>query len=158
MEQPSYLSQSIWLELPKDTREKLAALFEMPPRGSVQVTSGPLAGGGFGDRITSDGYGPDHLRLITLDKMNELLGTDTDNFYAAFKELVKNVDDILNGEFKTIYNQPVTPKLEIVIEEVTLEQAREVEREIITNAPTEHAKAKTTKGSKAHKGTNSATA
>lgn len=85
----SLLSQSVWLELPQDTRSKLAKLFNFPEKGGVQVQNGPQ-----GARVISDGYGYDSLKLVTLDKMNELLGTDTDNFYSAFKDMVNNLDEL----------------------------------------------------------------
>lgn len=112
MEQTSLLSQSVWLALPKPMRVQLAAVFEFPPIGNVQTMYGPT-----GPVVLSDGYGYDALKLITLDKMNAILGTDTDNFYTAFKNLVKNIDDIVSGDFKTIYNDPVKHKLVIDLEE-----------------------------------------
>lgn len=109
MEQTSLLSQSVWLELPLETRAKLAALFEMPEKGSVQTMYGPT-----GSVVISDGYSYDHLKLITLQKMNELLGTDSDNFYATFKNLVKHIDDIISGEKIVIEME------KIIIDEVRL--------------------------------------
>lgn len=116
MEQPSLLSQSVWLGLSKSTRSQIATLFEFPPIGNVQTMYGPT-----GPVVLSDGYGYDALKLITLDKMNSILGTDTDNFYTAFKDLVKHIDDIVSGEFKTIYNEPVAHKLVIDLEEEIIE-------------------------------------
>lgn len=92
MEQ-SLLSNSVWLDLPLETRAKLAILFEMPEKGSVQTMYGPN-----GPRVLSDGYSHDHLKLVTLEKMNTMLGTDSDNFYATFKLLVKNLDEVIGGE------------------------------------------------------------
>lgn len=107
MEQTSLLSQSVWLELPLETRAKLATLFEMPEKGSVQTMYGPT-----GPTVISDGYSYDHLKRITLEKMNEFLGTDSNNFYATFRNLVKHLDDIIGGE-------------KIVIEEIIVEEMKE---------------------------------
>lgn len=128
MEQTSLLSQSVWLALPKPTRVQLAAVFEFPPIGNVQTMYGPT-----GPVVLSDGYGYDALKLITLDKMNAILGTDTDNFYTAFKNLVKNIDDIVSGDFKTIYNDPVKHKLVIDLEEeIEVGELDKVIEEVVT--------------------------
>lgn len=92
MEQ-SLLSQSVWLALPLNTRAKLAKLFEFPENGSVQTMYGPN-----GPVVISDGYSYDHLKLISLRKMQELLGSDSTNFYDLFRATVANVDDLLNPQ------------------------------------------------------------
>lgn len=88
MEQ-SLLSQSVWLSLPLATRSKLAELFEFPERGSVQTMYGPN-----GPEVITDGYGYNHLKLITTEKMQEITGSESDNFYELFKKTVRFV----NGE------------------------------------------------------------
>jgi hypothetical protein len=90
--EPSLLSQSVWLGLSLETRAKLAKLFDFPEKGSVQVVNGPT-----GSVVISDGYGYDHLKLITTKKMQEILNTKSDNFYSLFDTLVKNLDDIVSG-------------------------------------------------------------
>lgn len=88
----SLLSQSVWLDLPLQTRAKLAKLFEFPEKGSVQVVYGAE-----GPKVLNDGYGYDHLKLITIEKMQQLLASDSDNFYYLFGALVNNLDDIIGG-------------------------------------------------------------
>lgn len=88
----SLLSQSVWLDLPLQTRAKLANLFDFPEKGSVQVVYGAE-----GPKVLNDGYGYDHLKLITMEKMQQMLPSDSDNFYHLFGALVKNLDAIIGG-------------------------------------------------------------
>lgn len=112
MEQISYLSQSVWLSIPSETRAKLVTLFEFPEKGSVQTMYGPN-----GPEVISDGYGYDHLKLITLGKMNEILGIETNDFYAAFNLLITHIDK----------PEEVVVIEEIVLEEVTTNEQTHVE-------------------------------
>lgn len=90
MEQ-SLLSQSVWLSLPLETRAKLAKLFELPEKGSVQTMYGPN-----GPEVITDGYGYNHLKLISLEKMQAMLSSDSMNFYDLFRAVVANLDDLLD--------------------------------------------------------------
>lgn len=92
MEQ-SLLSQSVWLSLPLETRAKLAKLFDFPEKGSVQTMYGPN-----GPVVISDGYNYGHLKLISLDKMQEMLGSKSENFYEVFNATVAAIDDLLNPQ------------------------------------------------------------
>lgn len=86
----SLLSQSVWLALPIETRAKLVKLFNFPDKGSVQTMYGPN-----GPEVISDGYGYHHLQLITLEKMQMMLGSDSPDFYDLFRAIVANIDDLL---------------------------------------------------------------
>lgn len=112
--EPSLLSQSVWLDLPLATRAKLASLFEFPEKGSVQTMYGPN-----GPVVLSDGYSYEHLKLITLEKMNAMLGTTSNNFYATFKTLLLHLDDVIGGESVVIEE-------EVIIVEATPEEFQEV--------------------------------
>lgn len=90
--EPSLLSQSVWLSLPQETRAKLVVLFGMPPKGNVNVVWGPE-----GAKVMTDGYGYEHLKLITLEKLQEIVGDNDDNFYRLFRYVVENIDDISSG-------------------------------------------------------------
>lgn len=90
---PSLLSQSFWLALPIETRTKLALLFDMPEKGNVEVSYGPE-----GPKVISDGYGYEHLKLITIERMNEILGTEYSDFYATFGVLIDNLDAVMTGK------------------------------------------------------------
>lgn len=88
MEQTSLLSQSVWLELPKATRTKIASVFNFPEKGNVQTMYGP-----HGPVVLNDGYGYDALKLVTLERMQELTGSQSDNFYHLFKKIVLLVNE-----------------------------------------------------------------
>lgn len=84
----SLLSGSVWLSLPKDTREKIATLFEMKKSGGVEVFNGPN-----GPEVRSDGYTYQDLSVITIESMRKITGSDSDNFYHLFKNIVAIVND-----------------------------------------------------------------
>lgn len=89
--EPALLSQSFWLALPSEVRAKLVVLFDFPEKGNVNVTYGPN-----GPVVTSDGYTYEHLKLITIERMNEMLGTDETDFYKAFQMVVDDLDELMN--------------------------------------------------------------
>lgn len=105
MEQ-SLLSQSVWLSLPLETRAKLANLFSFSEKGSVQTMYGPN-----GPVVISDGYNYDHLKLITLEKLQKRMGSQSDNFYDLFNHLVEVID---NFDSVTVYSKPAEDTVPIV--------------------------------------------
>lgn len=86
--EPSLLSGSVWLSLPQDTRAKVAELFGITKSGSVYVVNGAT-----GPVVQSDGYTYDDLSVITVARMQEMLNSKSDNFYALFKSIVKLVNE-----------------------------------------------------------------
>lgn len=90
---PQTLSYVAWLSLPVETRQKLVALFEMPKTGESVIRVGAMMDGNIGAEQTSDGYTPKDLQVITLEKMQEVAGSKSTNFYELFAQVVKDVDD-----------------------------------------------------------------
>ena len=79
----NYLSYSIWLKTNIATRYKVADLLGIKPRVTRHVVDG---------RVISDGFSPDDLAAITKEKMQELTGNKSSDFYVLFEELVKQVE------------------------------------------------------------------
>lgn len=92
------LSYAAWLELPQITRTKLAVLFEIPKNGESVVHVGAMIGGNISGMQKSDGYTPHDLAAVSLIKMQELLHSKDDNFYALFRRVVENVDELCGIE------------------------------------------------------------
>lgn len=84
----SLLSPQVWLSLPKETRAKIADLFGMKKSGGVEVFNGPN-----GPEVRSDGYSYSDLAAITVERMQQITGSTSDNFYALFKKIVMLVDE-----------------------------------------------------------------
>lgn len=106
MEQTSLLSQSVWLSLSRETREKLAVLFSLNKSGGVQVSNGPT-----GAVVLSDGYTYQDLSVITTERMQEVTGSDSENFYLLFKKVVAIVND-------EVYEDELEELIEVVEEEI----------------------------------------
>lgn len=84
----SLLSAQVWLSLPKDTRAKIANLFDITKSGSVYVVNGPT-----GPQVQSDGYSYQDLSVITVERMQQITGSESDNFYHLFKNIVAIVNE-----------------------------------------------------------------
>lgn len=91
------LSYAIWLSLPNDVRHKLVTLFNIPRSGMTIVDYRAT-----GAVVTSDGYTAIDLQAITLDRMKGLLGSEDDNFYKLFEEIVSNIDTVITGNYQSV--------------------------------------------------------
>lgn len=90
------LSYNIWLQLPPEVRHKLVTLFDMPRTGRTTVEYRAE-----GAVVTSDGFTPLDLGSISLERMQRLLNSTSDNFYELFEKTVANLDPLLDGTFST---------------------------------------------------------
>lgn len=88
----NFLSYSIWLSLPMDTRWKIANLFDIKPRGVKETIM--LHSGG---QVISDGFVHADLAIITKEKMKEITGVESDDFYTQFQALVDKVEGKTNN-------------------------------------------------------------
>ena len=83
----SLLSPHVWLSLSLETRAKIAEMFSLVKSGTPIVNIGPNGG-----EVISDGYSVGDFALITIHKMNEILGTDSKDFYELFDKIVDKVE------------------------------------------------------------------
>lgn len=88
MVQTSLLSGSVWLALSPETRAKIAELYNIKKSGNVYVVNGPS-----GSEVQSDGYTYNDLSVITVESMQEITGSKSDNFYHLFKNIVAIVEE-----------------------------------------------------------------
>lgn len=89
------LSQAVWLKLPQDIRSKLVTLFGIKRSSSTETYMGRDSV----VRVVSDGHTAEDLMIVTTEKMQELLGTDSSDFYGLFDDIVGNLDSLLAGTF-----------------------------------------------------------
>lgn len=108
----SLLSPQVWLTLPKETRQKIADLFSITKSGSVYVVNGPN-----GSEVQSDGYSYSDLSVITVERMQELTGSTSDNFYALFKKIVLLVNEETLDEVIEVVEEAILENIEKDMEE-----------------------------------------
>ena len=98
------LSQHVWLSLPPATRHKLVVLFNIPRSGSTVVEYRA-----HGNVVTSDGFSPHDLMCVNTKRMQEVLGTDSQDFYKMFETVVDNIDALMGGTFLGVAALDPTP-------------------------------------------------
>ncbi len=89
------LSYQIWMNLPVETRQKLATVFGISKTGKTMVEYRAS-----GNVVTSDGYTPDDLRAVTIEKLQTILKTEEVDFYALIETAVENIDAIADGTYE----------------------------------------------------------
>lgn len=124
------LAYNVWMSLSRETRITLAQLFSIPRTGEVVVRSGMMINGNISGEVTSDGYRPQDLYAITIEKMQTLTGSPVEDFYKLFDDvcgIVKNftLEDIHAGKhfIQTTRGLEVAPQeVEVIIEEEIAEE------------------------------------
>jgi hypothetical protein len=114
---PSLLSGSVWLSLPQTTRAKIAELFGLSKSGNVTVFNGPN-----GSEVRSDGYTYEDLSVITVESMQEKLGSKKEDFYSLFKDvcfLVNENSVVTFFEDKMNFGKEILEIIEIVDNKIT---------------------------------------
>lgn len=91
------VSYQIWLKLPSDIRTKLVAMFHIPRSGSTVVDYGFN-----GTTVVSDGFKPQDIEAITLEKMQTVMDTDSTDFYGLFEEIILNIDALMQPKVEII--------------------------------------------------------
>lgn len=143
------LSYVTWMSLDQATRQKLVALFDIPRSGHTNVSYGVMPDGTPGAFATSDGHTPEDLQAVTRERMEEILGVQSDNFYALFRDLVENIDDFVETEPIEELKEAIVDTAEALIE--AEEAVAQVEEEFVPRDPEELIKLKTGKDAKTKK-------
>ena len=89
------LSQPVWLHLSPVVRQKLVQLFGLKRSGATETYMGRDSI----VRVVSDGYTAGDLLAVSTEKMQELLGTDSKDFYGLLDDVLANIDSLLSGTF-----------------------------------------------------------
>lgn len=130
------LSQPVWLRLSQEMRGKLVRLFGLKRTGATETYMGRDSV----VRVVSDGFTAGDLLAVTTGKMQELLGSDSTDFYGLFDDVVANIDTLLDGSF-------LQPR-EVIEIEVDVESFKNVVGSEGTNDEVPKAKRKYTKRQK----------
>lgn len=101
------LSQPVWLQLSQEMRGKIVRLFGLKRSGATETYMGRDSV----VRVVSDGYTAADLLIVTKEKMQIMLDTDSTDFYGMFDEVIANIDALLDGT----YLQP-TETVEVEVE------------------------------------------
>lgn len=93
------LAYAHWISYTSDTKRKLARLFEIPRTGEVVVHVGEMMEGNIGASAKQDGYRPEDLYAITLEKLQALIGTEDTDFLNMVQHVLDNLDDLYYERF-----------------------------------------------------------
>ena len=77
------LSRLKWLELDFPTRLKIAETFDIPKKGGTIVE---------GHTVITDGFREQDLALLTVERMQQFLGTTSTDFYALFDQVANKLN------------------------------------------------------------------
>lgn len=103
------LSQPVWLQLSHEMRNKLVRLFGIKRSGATETYMGRDSV----VRVVSDGYTAADLMTVTTLRMQELLGTDSTDFYALFDDVIGNIDALLDGTFLNPIDSEIVEEIEL---------------------------------------------
>lgn len=93
------LAYTLWLSYSSVQKQKLVRLFEIPRTGEVVVHVGEMMNGNIGAAAKQDGYRPEDLYAITLEKLQALIGTEDTDFYNMVQHVIDNLDDLYYEKF-----------------------------------------------------------
>lgn len=94
---------STWLHLKQETRAELRKIFNIPRTGGVEVVD---------NHIVSDGTLPRDLQVVTLKALQDVLDSDSTNFFELLNEMVDTI------EHKEEPQEVIHIKVELPTEEV----------------------------------------
>lgn len=109
----NFLSYQRWIGLPELTRVRIAGLFNIPRSLDREV---------FDNRVIQDGYTVASLAAITTQGMQEILKSDSKDFYHLFDALV----EFVNKPVETNVEPNVEVK-ETKIETTNVQQEKQTE-------------------------------
>lgn len=108
------LSQSYWLQLPPETRQKVAHALNIRRSGGTVVE---------GNRVVSDGYTPDDLYEVKVEKLQQFTGSDSTDFYKLFDLAVKMIENpMIEVKGQVDLNEVVKPGEVLQIPNITIKK------------------------------------
>lgn len=83
------INMHLWVSLPNEVRHRIRVLFSIPRSSSTVVNDG---------KIETDGTTYEDFKHLTIEKMQNYLGSKSSNLYELFDQVVARInDDILKG-------------------------------------------------------------
>lgn len=95
-----------WVALPHETRRKLVQQFNIPRSGGSEVQTLSV-----GNRIISDGHTHQDLKAISLPKLQEFLGSISDDFYTLLEQAIEKLTNKTGPTSEQILEQKISDKL-----------------------------------------------
>jgi len=83
------LSTHMWVSLPNEVRRRIRVVFGIPKSGFTEVSDGV---------IISDGVTQEDFKSLTINKMKEYLGEESDDFHKLFDKVVAKINDEISGK------------------------------------------------------------
>lgn len=134
----NFITKDQWMLLDIPTKQKLVAVFGINKSGFSEVRD---------SIVVTDGYTQEDLKVITLEKMNEYIGSEEATFLRAWEITLSKINFELNppvAEIKGVNEKTGT----VVIEEVKPAEAPKVEEKVEEVTKTNETKNAETKKSK----------
>jgi hypothetical protein len=78
-----------WISLSSEQRNRIRAIFNIPRSSQVQVYDG---------KIETDGTTVDDFSHLTIEKMQDYLGSESTDFHSLFCLVVERVQDEIEGK------------------------------------------------------------
>lgn len=100
------LSVPDWVSLPQDIRTKLKNQFQIPRSGGSEVQTFST-----GNRIVSDGHTHQDLKAISLEKLQEFVGSNSQDFYGLFQQAIDKLNIVVGPNVEQILEQKTADKL-----------------------------------------------
>lgn len=105
-----FLAYQVWIGLPQNTRTKLAKLFNLKPTGESVVHVGVMASGSIGGTQKEDGFTAHDLQMLTIEQMQEVLGSKLTDFYKLFNEVLERIDEFSDTPVPIKIQVPISPE------------------------------------------------
>lgn len=96
------MSIHAWVSLPNEVRYRIRAIFNIPRSSNTVVNDGA---------IETDGTTYEDFKALTIEKMQEYLGSTDTDFHKLFDEVVAKVNDELYPKVAVV--APVIPIIEV---------------------------------------------
>jgi hypothetical protein len=81
-----------WLSIDQSTRKELANILNIPRSGGTEVED---------NRVISDGYTPQDLATVTVEKLQEVLDSKEQDFYKLLETLISRIENPIIEEKST---------------------------------------------------------
>lgn len=100
------LSLHTWVSLPNEVRYRIRAMFNIPRSSNTVVNDGV---------IDTDGTTVEDIKHLTVEKMQEFLKDESDDFHKLFDKVVaKVVDELEQAKFPKV-ETPVVKQEEVKV-------------------------------------------
>lgn len=94
------INRTKWLQISLETRSKLAELFGMSRSGFNHILD---------NEVISDGYSDKDLAMLSLEKLQQYLGSEEEDYYKLLDLVIKQIENPHEKIEKTDVDEYVQP-------------------------------------------------